>query len=265
MTLITSLQNPKIKHVVKLRDKKERDHTKTFLIEGYRELFFAAEAGVLIEELFICPDFYLGVNEKALVEGIAEAGASIFRCPPHVFEKISYRDRPDGLLGVARQWNLTLDDLLKRKTPLFLVAEAIEKPGNLGTMLRSCDAAGVDGLILCDRLTDIYNPNVVRASVGTLFTVPVVEEEGKKTLAWLRKNGVQIIATSPQAKISYTDVDLTKPTAILVGTEQLGLTDFWLSSADVGVVIPMHGKANSLNVASAATLLLFEGSRQRCS
>ncbi|MFI5334436.1 MAG: RNA methyltransferase [Chlamydiales bacterium] len=153
--------------------------------------------------------------------------------------------------------------ILKNEHPFFLVAEAIEKPGNLGSMLRSADAVGVDGVIVCDRCTDIYNPNVVRASVGTLFTQPVVEAAGGETLFFLREKKVKIIAATPSAKQEYTRVDLTGPVAIVVGTEQVGLTDPWLHASDVQVRIPMCGTADSLNVATAATLLLYEVLRQR--
>jgi len=143
------------------------------------------------------------------------------------------------------------------------VAEAIEKPGNLGTILRSSDAVGVDGLIVCDKCTDVYNPNVVRASVGTLFTVPVYETQGQQTIDWLREHQISIVAATPSAQIEYSQVDLTQPIAIAVGTEQLGLSDLWMKQADIQVRIPMLGVADSLNVAMATTLLLYEALRQR--
>ena len=180
---------------------------------------------------------------------------------------MSYRDRPDGLLGIAPQKKMTFDDLEKTikkgQLPFYVVAEAIEKPGNLGTILRSSDAAGVTGLIVCDRCTDIYNPNVVRASVGTLFTVPTIEAEGQQTLKWLKKQGIAILAATPEATLEFTEVDLNRPLAIAVGTEQLGLSDRWMKEADLQVRIPMNGVADSLNVAMATTLLLYEVNRQR--
>jgi RNA methyltransferase, TrmH family len=264
---ITSLQNPKIKQAIKLRERRQRDEEGLFLIEGYRELKRAADAGVPIKELFICPEFFLGSNEHDLIKKLDEADAEIFKCAPKVFEKISYRDRPDGLLAIAFQMKHTLKDLYpivdKKKDSLFIIAEAIEKPGNLGTILRSADAAGVDGVIVCDRCTDIYNPNVVRASVGTLFTMPVVEAKGSETLLWLQKRKIKVIASTPSAKIEFTDADMTGPAAIVVGTEQLGLSEAWLSCADLKVRIPMLGVADSLNVATATTLLLYEVLRQR--
>lgn len=265
--LISSLQNPKVKEILHLRERKERDKAKLFLIEGYRELLRAIDAGWVVHQLFICPELFLGSNEPALIQRVAARGGQIFQCSQKVFEKISYRDRPDGLLAIAPQKALALGDLeslfAKPIPPFLVVAEAIEKPGNLGTILRSADAVGADALIVCDRCTDIYNPNVVRASVGTLFTVPTIEAEGKDALAWLKKRGILILAATPQAEKEFTQVDLTGPLAIAVGTEQLGLSDAWMHQADIQVRIPMRGIADSLNVATATTVLLYEVLRQR--
>ena len=267
MLEITSLQNPKMKTAAKLFDRRGRDETGLFLIEGYRELSRALGGFVKIVSLFICPDLFLGENEQALIDKAIRQGAQIFSSDQKVFKKLSYRDRPDGLIAVASQMQLSLDQLASKvqgkKNPVFLVAESIEKPGNLGTILRSCDAVGVDGVIVCDRCTDIYNPNVVRASVGTLFTVPVVEAKGTEVLPWLKKHGVKILSSTPNTDIEYTQADLSGPVAIVVGTEQLGLSDAWLSQADLKVRIPMMGLADSLNVATATTLLLYEVLRQR--
>lgn len=267
MLQITSVHNPKVKLAMHLRDKRDRDKTGLFLIEGYREIFRASNANWNIETLFICSELFLGTNEPALIKRLASNGTKIYDCSKPVFKKISYRDRPDGLLAIAPQRKLTLADLefcmKKTQAPLFVVAEAIEKPGNLGTILRSSDAVGVDGLIVCDRCTDIFNPNVVRASVGTLFTVPTVEESGETTLEWLKAHELTILAATPQAEHLYTEVDLTKPIAIAVGTEQLGLSDRWMKQATGQVRIPMCGVADSLNVAMATTLLLYEALRQR--
>lgn len=264
-TYLTSLQNPRVKQVVRLRDRRDRDKTDRFIIEGYRELFRAVEAKRRILELFICPELFLGTNEDSLIKMIQHSGAIVFTCSESVFKKLSYRDRPDGLIAVAPQYHLSLNDIAhKKSTPeLYVVAEAIEKPGNLGTILRSSDASGVDALIVCDRCTDIHNPNVVRASVGTLFTVPVLEAGGEETLTWLKERGVAILAATPQADKLYTDVDMTQPVAIAVGTEQLGLSELWMDQADIQVRIPMLGVADSLNVATATTLLLYEAVRQR--
>lgn len=264
MYKITSLQNNKIKEAVRLRDRKGRDETDRYLIEGYRELLRAIESGQKIETLYFCPPFFLGSNEKNLLK---QSGADLIECSEEVFAKISYRDRPDGLLGVAPQMHRTLDDLAevlkKKKAPFIVVAESIEKPGNLGTILRSSDAAGVDAVIVCDPTTDIHNPNVVRSSVGTLFTIPVFVADGAATLRFLKERAISIAAATPHAKSEYTKVDFTVPVAIAVGTEQYGLSDVWMKQADIQVRIPMLGVADSLNVASATTLVLYEVVRQR--
>jgi len=260
---ITSLQNPKIKAALKLWKRSERDASDTFLVEGYRELSRAHHAELKIETLFICRDLFLGSNEEKLIQEIASRGALILPCSSAVFQKLSYRDRPDGLIAVAKQLHLSLESLKPSKVPFYVVAEGIEKPGNLGTILRSSDAVGVDAVIVCDKCTDIHNPNVVRASVGTLFTLPVVEAEGEATFDWLKKQGMIIVAATPAAEREYTQIDLTQPVALAVGTEQYGLSKRWMEGADMQVKIPMLGVADSLNVAMATTLLLYEVIRQR--
>ncbi len=263
--LITSSQNPRVKALVRLRDRRDRDREGKFLIEGYRELLRAAQAGYPITELYVCPPLFQGVNEPALIYRLRDAGAQVIELAEGLFRKAAYRDRPEGLLGVAPQRRRRLDDLglPAGGTPLLLVAEAIEKPGNLGTMLRSADAAGAAGLIVCDPCTDLFNPNVVRASTGTLFTVPVAEAAPDETLAWLRARGIRILAATPHARRRFTEVDLTGPVALVVGAEQYGLSERWLAACDLPVRIPMLGVADSLNVATATALLLFEAVRQR--
>ncbi len=258
--IITSLQNPKVKEAKKLFDRRDRDRTQLFLIEGYRELLRAVEGGQPIDHLFICPALFLGENEGALIAKVAQ----VIEVNEAVFRKLSYRDRPDGLLAVAPQVHRGLEDIELTDHPFFgVVAEAIEKPGNLGTMLRSADAVGLDAFILADRTTDIHNPNVVRASTGTLFTTPLFEAESKETLAWCQERGIQVLAATPSAEKLYTEVDLTGPVCIAVGSEQLGLSDLWMESSDIQVRIPMLRKADSLNVATATTLLMYEVVRQR--
>lgn len=265
--LITSSQNPHVKAIMHLRDKRERDLTDKFLVEGYRELLRFADANRQADQLFICQDLFLGENEAVLINRLKRGGATLLSCSEQVFRKISYRDRPDGLLAIAKQQHLSLQEMQKllenKKNPFIVVAESIEKPGNLGTILRSSDAVGIDGCIVCDRCTDIHNPNVVRASVGTLFTVPIVEAEGQETLNWIRKNKMAILAATPHATQEFTQVDMKQPIAIVVGTEQFGLSERWLKQADIQVRIPMCGVADSLNVAMATTLLLYEALRQR--
>lgn len=264
---ITSSQNPRLKEAASLHERRARDKSGRFLIEGYRELLRATDAGHPVEQLFICRSLFLGSNEEALIARLKARGANVFTCNESAFGKLSYRDRPDGLVAVAPQQHMTLAELqkkiVKKASPFLIVAEAIEKPGNLGTILRSSDAVGLDGLIVCDRCTDIHNPNVVRASVGTLFTVPVIEAPGQQTIEWLRTNQIAILAATPSAQREFTDVDMRGPLAIVVGTEQLGLSDMWMKQADIQVRIPMNGVADSLNVATATTLLLYEALRQR--
>lgn len=260
---ITSLQNPRIKQLVKLRDRRPRDEAGVFLVEGYRQIRRALEKGVVLTELYIAPEWYLGENEPALIAQAEAAGAQIFELTKDAFAKVAYRERPDGLLAVAPQWKRELGDLKLAKAPFLLVVEAIEKPGNLGTILRSADAAGVDALIVCDPVTDLFNPNVVRASTGVLFSVPVVIASSAEVRPWLKARGIRAVATTPAATALHTDTDLRGPLAIVMGSEQYGLSDYWLKESDAQVRIPMAGQADSLNVAMATIITLFEAVRQR--
>ena len=257
---ITSLQNERVKAAVKLRERKGRDASNQFLIEGYREIQRAVGAGRKLESCFYCPELFLGSNEEQLLQ---KSHAELIECSREVFCKISYRDRPDGLLAIAPQVHLNLEQLHLKPNPFLVIAESIEKPGNLGTILRSADAAGVDAVIVCDPTTDIHNPNVVRSSVGTLFTLPVIEAISEETLAFLKRHKIAIVAATPRAELEFTKADLTKSVAIAVGTEQYGLSEKWMEKADIQVRIPMLGVADSLNVASATTLVLYEVLRQR--
>jgi len=257
---ITSAQNNKIKQLIRLKNRRKRDKTALFLIEGYREIKRAFEKGLPLVALFFCSDFFLGNHEFFLIDSI---GTENFHLPSSLFQKISYRDRPDGLIAVGKQMQTTLNDWVFHDSSIYVVAESIEKPGNLGTILRSCDAAGVNGVVICDRRTDIYNPNVVRASVGTLFTVPVVEAQGIEAYQWFKERNISLIATSPSASLKYTEASLKGPLALLFGTEQLGLSEFWIKRANLHVKIPMLGAADSLNVAMATTLILYEILRQK--
>jgi len=261
--MISSSQNQRVKEVVHLRRRRERDKQNRMLIEGYRQLLRAYENDYPVDELFICRDLFQGPNEEFLIEGFSARGTSIIETAETPFCRMAYRDRPEGLLGVAPQVRKGLGDLQYDNAPFFLVAESIEKPGNLGTILRSVDAAGADGVIMCDSCTDLYNPNVVRASVGTLFTVQVAESTTDETVEWMRENGVVPVLASPHAEVFYTEVDLTRPVAFVVGTEQYGLSEKWMRQEGIRCRIPMHGQADSLNVASTVTLLLYETVRQR--
>ncbi len=260
---ISSPQNPRVKSAVRLRRRSHRDESGLMLIEGYREVKRALDNGHVPIELFVCEDFFIGKNEPALIQACSKSGAEIHRCTRLVFEKIAYRDRPEGLVAIAPQLRLSLTDVVLSNAPLVVVAEATEKPGNLGTILRSADAAGVECVLVCDRCTDISNPNVVRASIGTLFSLPVVEVSSEQAILWLHENNIRAIAATPHAQSHYFEADFAGPTAIVVGTEQYGLSDVWLQEADLQVRIPMLGQADSLNVASATTILLYEAMRQR--
>jgi TrmH family RNA methyltransferase len=260
---ISSLQNPRIKQLVKLRDRRPRDEAGVFLVEGYREIRRALEKKVALREVYFAPECFLGENEPALLAQAEAAGAQLFELTKAAFGKVAYRERPDGLLAVAPQWRRALQDLALSPSPLLLVVEAIEKPGNLGTILRSADAAGCDAVIVCDPVTDIFNPNVVRASTGVLFSVPLVVAESAAVLVWLRAKKIRTVATTPAAEKIYSDADLRGPLAIVMGSEQYGLSEFWLKNADLPVRIPMAGQADSLNVAMATIITLFEAVRQR--
>lgn len=261
---ITSVQNPKVKQVVRWRDRPDRDDSQVVLAEGYRALVRALAGGYRMDEVFVCPEFFPGQeHEAALLDQLRAQGAKLIRVAPAAFTKMAYRDRPEGLLGVGPQRHRTLADLQLSPCPFLLVAEQIEKPGNLGTMMRSSDAVKVDGLVLCDSKTDIYNPNVVRASTGNLFTLPVAEATTAETIPWLKAKGIRILATSPHVETLYTQVDLAEPVAVVVGAEQYGLTKPWLEQADLVVRLPMLGEADSLNVATATAVMLYEVLRQR--
>ena len=261
---LTSPSNPRIKEIAKLRQRSHRDRAGALLVEGYRELKRAIDNAWRPRTIVACPDLFLGKHEPALIARCVEAGAQHLQVAPSVFAKISARDRPDGLLAVGPQLRLSLADLRLPENALVVVAESIEKPGNLGTILRSADAAGAAAVLVCDRCTDVQNPNVVRASVGTLFSLPVVECSTAEAIPWLAERGFRILASTPHAEAFYTDFDLTGPTAVVVGAEQVGLKDAWLMSPSCSRVrIPMLGQCDSLNVAAATTILLYEVVRQR--
>jgi RNA methyltransferase, TrmH family len=259
--LITSLQNPKVKAIVGLREKRERLKTGLVAVEGYDELSVAAQNSKPIE-LYFCPAMFQPA-QKGLVEKLRRQGAALIEVSDKVFEKMAYRDNPDGWLATFATPQKPLDRLQLSDNPFIVVGESVEKPGNLGAILRTADAANVDAVISCDPLTDWGNPNIVRASKGTVFTVQVSEAKSKETIAWLRERGIKIIVATPQATMQHTAVDLTGPVAITVGTERTGLSQLWFDSADESVVIPMYGKVNSLNVSTSTAILLYEVVRQR--
>ena len=253
---ITSLQNPRVKQIVKLRDdKKERQREGLMLVEGYDEISLALEAGHQPRTLLTAPELVRREMNPISAETITVS--------PAVFEKMSYRENPDGWLGLFPMPRVSLDELKLTESPLLVVAESIEKPGNLGAILRTADAAGVDAVLVCDPRVDTYSPNVVRASRGAVFTVPVVETNRAEALSWLHGRGFRILAATPAAEDEYTRQDLRGPLAVAVGTEAEGLSDFWMNRADINVRIPMMGKVNSLNVSIATALIVYEAVRQR--
>ena len=228
------------------------------LVEGYDEIQLALSAGHQPQTLFSAPELasrHINIARTANAEHITVNRA--------VFEKISYRENPDGWLAVFPLPSASLEDLRLSDSPLVIVAESIEKPGNLGAILRTADAAHVDAVLVCDPRADVWNPNVVRASRGALFSVPTVECDNSSALEWLQSKKVRILAATPAAEIIYSDVNLRGPAAIAVGTEDEGLTDFWMSNADIKVRIPMTGKVNSLNVSVSTALIVYEAVRQR--
>jgi TrmH family RNA methyltransferase len=253
---ITSLQNPRVKHIVRLRDdKRQRREDGLMLVEGYDEIQLALLAGYKPRTLFSAPELTSRQISRPEAESITVNRA--------VFEKMSYRENPDGWLAVFPIPHLSLDDLKLSASPLVIVAESVEKPGNLGAMLRTADAAHVDALLVCNPRVDLWNPNVVRASRGAVFSVPTVECDNASAVEWLKARKIRILAASPSADEIYFDIDLRQPLAIAVGTEDEGLTEFWMSGADVKVKIPMMGKVNSLNVSVSTALILYEAVRQR--
>ncbi len=261
--MLTSHRNPRVKSVIKLRDRRHRDRQRRFIIEGRRELERAVTAGFPVQTVFYCAAFHAGRGEAELLQRCAAAGVECQPTSAAVFEKLSYRRTPDGLLGVAAIPELGLDELAVAEPALLLVAAAIEKPGNLGAMLRAADATGTDGVLLADPATDAFNPNVVRASVGTLFSVPLAAATAPAARQWLAAHGLRTMIASPEATLDYTEADFGGGVAIVVGSEHAGLDADWLSGDYQGVRIPMAGRGDSLNAAMAATVLLFEARRQR--
>lgn len=266
--LITSLQNQRIKNVVKLRQRRQRDAQRLTVVEGGREVLRALQQGVVPQEAFVCPELVIEPEARTAVSLLHQLSQTIFyEVTPDVFAKMAYREDSGGLLLVIPYWECALDALpLSSKPSFFVVIEGVEKPGNLGAILRTADAAGAEGVILAHGdidSTDLHNPNVVRASLGTIFSVPVVSDSNARVIKWLRQHGIKIITTTPAATTRYTAVDLTGHIAIVLGSEAHGLSDEWLNAADQQVMIPMHGIADSLNLSVAAALLLYEVVRQR--
>ena len=260
---ITSTTNPRIKHLLELRKRRARDAGGTTLIDGYDELSLALDGGVSVSALYYCPDLATAPEGMTLVEELTSRGVPVFRLGPAAFAKASYRESPDGWLAEVAQPGGSLSDLELPMEPLVLVAESVEKPGNLGAMLRTAEAAGVDAVVAASAVTDWGNPNVVRASKGTVFAVPIASAPTTEVIAWLRTAGLVIVVATPEADLLVTEVDLTGGVAVVVGAEHAGVSDAWHRVADRSARIPMAGRVNSLNVATSAAVVIFEAVRQR--
>ncbi len=261
MERIISLQNTKIKNIVKLSKSKERKEQSLFLIEGAREFSLAQMGDYEIDSVYMCPDLFSKTDYPDVLNSVAEH--KLFEVSEAVFDKIAYREGSDGLIALAKPKKHTLDDLKLSDNPFIIILESVEKPGNLGAILRTGDAAQVDAVIICDPATDLYNPNAIRSSVGCLFTVQTAVCSSEEALSYLHMKKIKSFAAELQASQWYQDTDFTEPSAIVMGTEADGLTDFWLSNADIRVKIPMRGKIDSLNVSVSTAVLTFEAMRQR--
>lgn len=257
--VITSPQNPRIKAVAKLRTRRGRGRSDVILIDGHREIGRAMEAGVRIREVFSCA----AADGGPILQRAERLGARIIRVNEAVFAKIGYGDRAEGLVATADRPRNGLGDLRLSPRPLIGVVEGIEKPGNLGAIFRSADGAGVEALLVVDGVTDLYGPNVIRSSLGTVFCVPAVEVSGAEAQAWLADREIAVIAASPGADKHYTDWDLSGPVALLFGSEAEGLTAIWDRGDLVRASVPMAGRADSLNVSTTAALFFYEARRQR--
>ncbi|MBC7447477.1 MAG: RNA methyltransferase [Hymenobacteraceae bacterium] len=264
MDVITSPQNPRVKRLLRLQQKTaDRRAEGLTVVEGLRELTIAARAGVEIAELYHCPTLP-NAAPTALLAGLGVPAAHIWQLAPAAFERIAYRDGSDGVVALVYLPALALSDLRLPPNPLLLVAEAVEKPGNLGALLRTADAAAVDAVLVLDPRTDVWSPNVIRASIGCAFTRPLIACGREEGLSWLAARGIRTFAAAltPSAR-PYTVADFRGPTALMLGTEADGLTSATLARADETIIIPMRGLIDSLNVSVAAAVLTFEAVRQR--
>ena len=255
MEKITSTQNPKVKRLAALQQKSaERRREGVFVVEGRRELEHCIEAGYEVESIFVCQD---------IVPDNLPPAAQTYDVSTRVYERIAYRGSTEGIVAIVYAKRLALNDLKLCDKPFVVVLESVEKPGNLGAVLRSADAAGVDAVIVCDPLTDLYNPNLIRSSIGAIFTVPCVACTSEECIRFLKERGIQILTAQLQDSRLYYDVDMRRPTAIVMGTEATGLTQQWRLAADAHIRIPMLGRLDSLNVSVSAAVLMYEAVRQR--
>jgi len=260
---ITSLQNQRLKDAVKLRDRRARQRQRRIIIDGARELRQAVEAGVAMVEVFVCDELCEGEDAQAALRLIRQSGAELLPVTAAVFAKLAFGDRAEGVIGVARTPEMMPADLPLGDNPLVAVIESIEKPGNVGAVIRSADGAGVSAVVVADPTTDLYNPNAIRASLGTIFTMPVCEATGEETLCWLRERQLKTFAARVDGAVAHTEADYTQPTAIILGSEAAGLSPVWRAEDVTAVRLPMLGTADSLNISVAAAVLFYEALRQR--
>lgn len=254
--MITSKSNPKIKNVVKLQKSSERREQNRIIIEGRREIERAVACGFVIDTLFICSE--LSQETEVMIKANVIEEVTL-----EVFEKIAYREGSDGLLAVAIPKYARLKDFKPKKNPLIIVLETVEKPGNLGAVMRTADAAGVDAVIIADSRTDLFNPNAIRASIGTIFSIPLFACSSEECIEWLRANDIKIYCTYLKASIDYLEADFRQGSAIVMGTEATGISNIWVEAADQNLIIPMNGIADSLNVSVTTAIVVFEAIRQR--
>lgn len=259
---ITSLQNPRVKSALHLRDARQRRKQGRILIDGARELARATAANVRICEVFVCEPLCAGDDCRAVLSLLSEVDVEVFDVPEAVFAKIAFGQRTEGVLAVADMPHRSLDDLIVPADALVAVLEGVEKPGNVGAVLRSADGAGLSAVVAADPRTDLYNPNAIRASLGTIFTLPVCEAPAHELLDWLRRRGLAMVAARVDGSVLYTEVDFRRPTAIVLGSEAQGLSDHWRAADITAVRLPMLGAADSLNVSAAAAVLFYEARRQ---
>ncbi len=257
---ITSSQNQKIKNILKLQQKSsERRKQNLIVIEGLRELSLAIKSGIKLKSVFYCSE----IISKNTIDEQLNCDATFFEIGIEIYEKLAYRSSTEGIISLAEPKYLKLADLKLRENPLIIVLESVEKPGNLGAILRTADAAKVDAVIISDALTDIYNPNTIRSSVGCVFTNQLVACSTEEAIKWLDEKGIKTYATALTAKEYYHEMDFSGPTAIIMGTEANGLSDKWLNNANRQVIIPMSGEIDSLNVSTSTAIVVFEAMRQR--
>jgi len=261
---IQSRYNDQIKNLVRLRERKHRNRQESFLVEGLRELSYAVKSDYSLTALYYCPEHFPTEQHAQLIHDIrSRQETQLVRVSKEVFAKATYRESPDGILAIARQGSHTMQKLRLSPSPILLILEGIEKPGNLGAILRSADGAGADAVILVDCMLDLYNPNVIRASQGLIFAVSIAHAERNFLVKWLAEQQVQCIATTPGATQSHWEPNYKLPTALLFGSESHGLSHFWLNHVNQQIRIPMSGKADSLNVSVATAICLYETKRQR--